>query len=45
MLVRAEERGLVEGFIVGKSRTTVSHFQFVDDTIFFLEFLFQIYKT
>ena len=35
MLVRAEERNMLEGFRVGRNRTRVSHLQFVDDTIFF----------
>ncbi|RVW43795.1 hypothetical protein CK203_074062 [Vitis vinifera] len=35
MLMRAEERNLMEGFRVGRNRTRVSHLQFVDDTIFF----------
>ena len=34
-IMRAEERGLFKGFLVGKNRTKVSHLQFVDDTIFF----------
>ena len=35
MLLRAEERNMLEGFRVGRNRTRVSHLQFVDDTIFF----------
>ncbi|KAJ9703126.1 hypothetical protein PVL29_004763 [Vitis rotundifolia] len=35
MLMRAEERNLMEGFRVGRNRTRVSHLQFADDTIFF----------
>ncbi|KAJ9707044.1 hypothetical protein PVL29_002161 [Vitis rotundifolia] len=35
MLLRAEERNLLEGFRVGRNRTRVSHLQFADDTIFF----------
>ena len=35
MLLRAKERSLLEGFKVGRNRTRGSHFQFVDDTIFF----------
>ena len=35
MIVRAGERGLFEGFLVGRNRTRVSHLQFADDTIFF----------
>ncbi|RVW66531.1 putative mitochondrial protein [Vitis vinifera] len=35
MLLRAEERNMLEGFRVGRNRTRVSHLQFADDTIFF----------
>ncbi|RVW80728.1 putative mitochondrial protein [Vitis vinifera] len=35
MLLRAKERSLLEGFRVGRNRTSVSHLQFADDTIFF----------
>ena len=35
MLLRAEERNVLEGFRVGGNRTRVSHLQFADDTIFF----------
>ncbi|RVW33934.1 Transposon TX1 uncharacterized 149 kDa protein [Vitis vinifera] len=35
MLMRAEERNMLEGFRVGRNRTRVSHLQFADDTIFF----------
>ena len=35
MLLRAEERSLLEGFRVGRNRTRVSHLQFANDTIFF----------
>ncbi|KAJ9691309.1 hypothetical protein PVL29_013479 [Vitis rotundifolia] len=35
MLLRAEERNLLEGFRVGRNKTRVSHLQFADDTIFF----------
>ncbi|RVX15029.1 LINE-1 retrotransposable element ORF2 protein [Vitis vinifera] len=35
MLLRAEERNLLEGFRVGRNSTRVSHLQFADDTIFF----------
>ena len=35
LIVRAEERDLFEGFLMGRNRTRVSHLQFVDDTIFF----------
>ena len=35
MLLRDEERSMLEGFSVGRNRTRVSHLQFADDTIFF----------
>ncbi|RVW35353.1 Transposon TX1 uncharacterized 149 kDa protein [Vitis vinifera] len=35
MLLRAEERNMLEGFRVGRNRTRVSHLQLADDTIFF----------
>ena len=35
MLLRAEERSLLEGLRVGRNRTRVTHLQFTDDTIFF----------
>ncbi|KAJ9678294.1 hypothetical protein PVL29_020454 [Vitis rotundifolia] len=35
LLLRAEERNLLEGFRVGRNRIRVSHLQFADDTIFF----------
>ena len=35
LIVRAEEKGVFEGFLEGRDRTMVSHLQFVDDTIFF----------
>ena len=35
MLLKAEERSLLEGFRVGRNRCRVSHLQFADDTIFF----------
>ena len=35
MLLRAEERNLLEGFKVGQNSTRVSHLQYADDTIFF----------
>ena len=35
MLLRAEERSMLEGFKVGRNKTRVSHLQFADDTIFF----------
>ena len=35
MLLRAEERSMLEGFKVGRNKTRVSHLQFANDTIFF----------
>ena len=35
MLLRADERSLLEGFREGRNRTRVSHLQFADDTFFF----------
>ncbi|RVW12452.1 LINE-1 retrotransposable element ORF2 protein [Vitis vinifera] len=35
MLLKAEERNLLEGFRVGRNRCRVSHLQFADDTILF----------
>ncbi|RVW46826.1 Transposon TX1 uncharacterized 149 kDa protein [Vitis vinifera] len=35
MLLKAEEKNVLEGFRVGRNRTRVSHLQFADDTIFF----------
>ena len=35
MMLRADERCLLEGFSVGRNRTRVSHLQFANDTIFF----------
>lgn len=35
MLLRAKESRLLEGFIVGKSKTNVSHLQFANGAIFF----------
>ena len=35
MIFKGEERGLTEGFLVGRYRTKVSILQFADDTIFF----------
>ena len=35
MLLRAKESWLLEGFLVGKSKTSVSHLKFADDAIFF----------
>ena len=41
LIVRAVERGLFEGFLVGKNRIRVSHLQFADDTIFFSKASFE----
>ena len=41
MIVRAEERGLFEGFLVGRNRIKVSHLPFADDTIFFSKASFE----
>ncbi|WKA09802.1 hypothetical protein VitviT2T_027421 [Vitis vinifera] len=35
LMIRAEETGITEGFLVGRDRTKVSLLQFADDTIFF----------
>ncbi|KAJ9680549.1 hypothetical protein PVL29_019768 [Vitis rotundifolia] len=35
LMIRAEETGLTEGFLVRRDRTRVSMLQFADDTIFF----------
>ncbi|RVW25910.1 putative mitochondrial protein [Vitis vinifera] len=35
LMIRAEETGITEGFLVGRDRTRVSLLQFADDTIFF----------
>ncbi|RVW81741.1 LINE-1 retrotransposable element ORF2 protein [Vitis vinifera] len=35
MLLKAEERNLLEGFRLGRNRCRVSHLQFADDTILF----------
>lgn len=35
MIVRAEEFGMVEGFVVGGSNISVSHPLFADDSLFF----------
>ena len=35
LIFRAKERGLIEGFLVGRNRTRVLILQFADDTIFF----------
>ena len=35
LMFRAEEKGLIEGFLVGRNKTRVSILQFADDTIFF----------
>ena len=45
MMLRAEERSLLEGFSVGRNRTRVSHLQFVDDTIFFSSALMEELQT
>ena len=34
LMIRAEETGITEGFLVGRDRTRVSLLQFADDTIF-----------
>ena len=34
MLTRVVERGILEGFLVGRSKTRVLYMQFADDTIF-----------
>ena len=44
MLLRAEERSLLEGFRVGRNGTRVSHLQFADDTIFFSTLVRKICK-
>ena len=35
LMIRVEETGIIEGFLVGRDRTRVSLLQFADDTIFF----------
>ena len=35
LMLRVKKSRLLEGFTVGRSRTTISHLQFADDTIFF----------
>ena len=35
MLLKAEQRSLLEGFRVSRNRCRVSHLQFADDTILF----------
>ena len=35
MLLRAEEKSLLEGFWVGRNKTRVSHLQFANEAIFF----------
>ena len=44
MLLR-EENGLLEHFLMERSRTRVSHLQFANDTIFFLKLMWKICKT
>ena len=39
MMLRAEERSMLEGFRVGRNRTRVSQLQVADDTIFFFQLL------
>ena len=34
-MFKVEEKGLTEGFLVGRNRTRVSILQFANDTIFF----------
>ena len=36
-MIRSEESGLIEGFIVGKGRTRVLLLRFADDIIFFFK--------
>ena len=42
LILRAKENRLLEGFTIGRSKTTISHLQFADDTFFFLEFVQKI---
>lgn len=35
LIAKTRDRGLVEGFLVGKEKVQISHLQFVDDTILF----------
>ena len=44
MLLRAEERSLLEGFRVSRNRTRVSHLQFADDPFSFLTLVRKICK-
>ena len=37
MLLKTEERSVLEGFRVGRNRVRVTHLQFADDTIFFAD--------
>lgn len=34
---KAKEESIIKGFVVGKTKVEVSHLQFVDGTVFFLE--------
>ena len=38
LMERASESGFVQGWRVGRDKVVISHLQFVDDTIFFLEY-------
>ena len=44
LILRAKENRLLEGFTIGRSKTTISHLQFADDAFFFLEFVQKNYK-
>ena len=37
LVSKAEERGIIRGFEVGRERVKISHLQFADDTILFLD--------
>ncbi|RVW69923.1 putative mitochondrial protein [Vitis vinifera] len=45
LMIRAEETGITEGFLVGRDRTRVSLLQFADDTIFFSKASLDFFKT
>ncbi|RVW80650.1 hypothetical protein CK203_044356 [Vitis vinifera] len=45
LMIRAEETGITEGFLVGRDRTRVSLLQFADDTIFFSKASLDLFKT